>query len=283
MDASKNVCRIYGSWLILSIVIITAAACESRQSQQMRAELTKFGEHYRRISAERSGDVDWELLKEFESEFPEVASQIDKDLVVNWHEDVNADPANNSQRILAFSLFSAISGGPVLFLDGSVRHVSKSELDKLRSASEAPSKTRAVEMHEVTGRPYVDTPIKGLALALPDDWRWDEGSNAYMVDRSKAIIHIQLLDSDLESAELAVDMSLKRRNAGGVRKSAIQGKPGLYVEFFMQSGNPDLPREKVLSILLPRNAQTLQITASLPPTSKEIGLFRETILGCRWK
>jgi hypothetical protein len=265
------------------IAIVTSIGCESKQSQQTRAEFAKFGEHYRRISAERFGDVDWELLKEFESEFPELARKIDRDLVVSWYEDVNADPANNRQRILAYNLFSAMNGGPVLFLDGSVRHMSAEELDKLLDASADRSKTGSVEMVEVTGRPYVDSPIKGVALALPEGWRWDAATNAYMYDESKALIHLQLLDLDFESAEFAVDMSLKRCKAGGVRRATIKGKHGLYAEFFVQSLNPDVPREKVFTIVLPRANKTLQITASLPPTSKDAKLFQETVLGCHWE
>ena len=176
-----------------------------------------------------------------------------------------------------------MSGGPVLFLDGSVRHVSAKELDKLRDASADSSKTGSVEMVEVSGRPYVDSPIEGLALALPEGWRWDTATNAYMYDDSKALIHLQLLDADLESAELAVDVSIKRRNADGVRKAAIKGKQGLYAEFFMQSANPEVPREKVFTILLPQAKKTLQISASLPPTCKDARSFRETVLGCHWE
>jgi hypothetical protein len=275
--------KTYSLWLVVMIAIVASVGCESKQSQQMRAEFVKVGEHYRRIFEERFGDVDWELLKEFESEFPELARQIDKDLIVSWYQDVNADPSNNRQRILAFNLFSAMRGGPVLFLDGSLRHVSAKELDKLRDASADSSKTGSVEMVEVSGRPYVDSPIEGLALALPEGWRWVKATNAYMYDDSKALIHLQLLDADLESAELAVDMSIKRRNAGGVRKAAIKGKQGLYAEFLMQSANPEVPREKVFTILLPRASKTLQISASLPPTCKDASLFPETVLGCHWE
>ena len=275
--------KTHSLWLVVMIAIVASVGCESKQSQQMRAEFVKFGEHYRRISEERFGDVDWELLKEFESEFPELARQIDKDLVVSWYEDVNADQANNRHRILAFNLFSAMRGGPVLFLDGTVRQVSAKELEKLRDASADSSKTGAVEMVEVSGRPYVDSPIEGLALALPEGWRWDTAKNAYMYDESKALIHLQLLDADFESAKFAVDMSIKTRNAGGVRKAAIRGKQGLYAEFFMQSANPEVPREKVFTILLPRANKTLQISASLPPTSKDARSFRDTVLGCHWE
>lgn len=282
MNPSNYTLKTLSLWLVVMIATVASVGCESKQSQQMRTEFAKFGEHYRRISAERFGDVDWELLKEFESDFPELARQIDRDLVVSWYEDVNKDLANNHQRILAFNLFSAMNGGPVLFLDGSVRHVSAKDLDKLRDVSANSSKTGSVEMVEVAGRPYVDSPIEGLALALPEGWRWDTATNAYMYDELKALIHLQLLDADFESAESAVDMSLKRRNAGGVRKATIRGKHGLYVEFFMQSANPEVPREKVFTIILPRGNKTLQISASLPPTSKDARLFKETVLGCHW-
>lgn len=283
MNTSKCIVKTQRVWLIVMIAIIASFGCESRQSQQMRVEFAKFGEHYRRISAERFGDVDWELLKEFEDDFPEMARQIDKDLVVSWFEDVNEDPTNNCHRILAFSLFSVLNGGPVLFLDGSVRYLSAKELNDMRDASMNSSKTRSVEMADVVGRPYVDSPIEGLALALPEGWRWDSATNAYMYDESKALIHIQMLDADFESAELSVDMSLKRRNAGGVRKAAIKGKEGLYVEFIMQSANPEVPREKVFTILLPRAQKTLQITASIPSMSRDAKLFQEAVLGCHWE
>jgi hypothetical protein len=55
------------------------------------------------------------------------------------------------------------------------------------------------------------------------------------------------------------------------------------LESVMHSANPDVPREKVFTILLPRAKKTLQITASIPSLSKEAKLFQEAVLGCHWE
>lgn len=263
------------------LAMLASLGCESKQSQQERADLAKFGEHYRRISEERFGDVDWLSLKEFESDFPDVASRIDKDLVVHWFEDVHENPTSHRNRVLAFSMFSTLNGGPVLFLDGSVRQVTSKELEQLRKESSARSKTGTVEMVEVDTRPYVETPIQGVSMPLPKGWRWDMDSNAYTWDESKSVVHLQILDADFESAMFAVGLSQQRRNAGGVRTFAIEDHQGVYQEFFLRNTDPEVPRVRVLTLLLPRGDQTLQITASLPTSSKHVGLFRQTLLGCR--
>ena len=77
----------------------------------------------------------------------------------------------------------------MLFLDGSVGHLSAKELYKLSDASAESSKIGLVEIVDVAGRPYVDSPIVGLAMALPEGWHWDSATNAYRYHESKVLIH----------------------------------------------------------------------------------------------
>ena len=268
--------------LLVSFVFLTG--CEGKQSKQMRDELSTFGEQYLRLAKERNGDVDWNVIKEHQNEFPGLAKQIaDRTLLVTWFADFVTVPNQNNRRILAYDCFAEVRGGMVLFQDGSVRNISASELEKLRNDSEKLNEVDPVEIIHVSDRTYVETSIPGLTIPLPNGWQWDPVANAYRQPNHEGLIHLQLIQADMESAEMAVAISLKRSGAGGIRKSHLSNENGIFWECYLQSGENNTIRERMLTLLLSYGNRTAQITASLPTTSQQLGLVRETLLGTKSK